>query len=357
MSFVTVEKNDPKALEYLKGSPDPSRIAIPVKGFRNSVQSDFFTFQLVDRASVTAPSSFVVFLHAIRLDLCGLALGPWALAALYLLFQDTRVDWFWLVGTGLLLLGLQSVAFLLNDISDHMRGLDWSSGQRGSQVLQKGWLKLVELESLSKIILAGSLLVGALLAVEHPLRGWVLGILALLLVSSFSFRKRGLKYLGLGDAVIFLGFGPLLMLGMFSKLDAWPWAFAVLVGGLCGWLAVLVFQLRQLETLFADGVIKTGTFISRLGFDRAKIFIIAEFVGFFLASAFAFEVLYGPWLDVFALFALLPPFYLVARRILKAPSPLSSSLNHIGRRGVGLHIYFVSVVVVLMLVEYVWMHR
>lgn len=354
MSFVTVEKNDPKALEYLQGSKDPAQIAIPVKGFRNSLESDFLTFQMVDRTSVNAPSPFLVFLHAIRMDLCGLALGPWALSALYILFQESRVDWVWLVGTGLLLLGLQSVAFLLNDISDHMRGLDWSSGQRGSQVLQKGWLKLVELEKLSKIILAGSLIVGGTLAVEHPLRGWVLGILALLLVSTFSFRKRGLKYLGLGDSLIFLGFGPLLMLGMFSKMQSWPWAFAVLAGSLCGWLAVLVFQLRQLETLFADGVIKTGTFISRLGFDRSKFFILAEFIGFLLFCTFSFEILFGPWLTTMAMVALVPPFYFVGLRLKRAPSPLSSSLRSIGRRGVGLHIYFVSVVLVLMLIEHLW---
>lgn len=353
-SFITFEKNDPKALEYLRGSEDPLRIAIPVKGFRNSLQSDFFTFQMLDRSQVNAPSGFTVFLQAIRMDLCGLALGPWALAALYLLFQEPRIDWLWLVGTGLLLMGLQSVAFLLNDISDHMRGLDWSSGQRGSQVLQKGWLKLIELEKLSKIILAGSLLVGATLAVEHPLRGWVLGILALLLVSTFSFRKRGLKYLGLGDALIFLGFGPLLMLGMFSKMEAWPWAFAVLIGSLCGWLAVLVFQLRQLETLFADGVIKTGTFISRLGFDRSQFFIQTEIVLFLLSCAFAFDILYGPGLTALAMLALLPPFYLVARRLRQAPSPLSSSLKNIGRRGVGLHIYFIVVVFALMWIEHLW---
>lgn len=346
--FVTLTRQDPDFTAYLHGPVGPHLRAIPVETFNPYSRKERVTFRVVDLRSFPRPRWWRVYWKAGRPELLGLSLGPAAVLLISTWMSARTVSWYSALDAFFVLFFIHVAACLFNDYRDHMRGADRANRRRGSQVIQKGW-------ATAKDVRMWAFVNGALafvLALPLVWNRWellVVGALAALGVSVFSWLPRTALKWGVGDLVIGLCFGPLLTLGFNDALaigaDRALWNPSVFLLGLAfGAMAVWTFQIRQLENLFRSGGENFRSFIGDFEFDRAQKVLLVESVILVVAQVgLAWLVSGGTWQGrgptslLFALTGALvafPPLVLCVRRIMAAASPLSSDLVALSRRAV-----------------------
>ncbi len=334
MKYITLNKDDPRLESYLLGTFDLNLRARLVPSLRQAELSrgegghPTLTFELTEKLKIQTPSFLKIFVKGARLDLLPLCLNPIISTCFVLSFHDQGFS-FLKVGYAIFaILFFHSAVFFLNDYSDHLRGIDAVSARRGSQIIEKGFITAQFAKSFGTLMIVTGFLVGIPLVMASTFYVWVLAPLAPLSILGFCHRYFGLKYHGVGDFLIFICFGPLLT-STFSLAIAGtapPEVFHL--GILWGWLAVVVFQFKSFENLFADGLVRSGTFLSRLGFDQAKSFLIFQLISFclvWISFAYWFQ---KPILWLAPVTVLIGFSFLVGQRIWRMRSPLSS--NRIG---------------------------
>lgn len=327
--FLTLAKDDPRSAGYSEGTFDKEFCALPVSSLSTqSTPRRFSTYHVLHRSQVRRPKWWIIGLRLVRAEFLPLTLFPLLQMLLLLHSEGKTIVIPAAIFATMTLLFLHGAAFMMNDVTDHEKGIDTSGGLRGSGVIRKGWLATYQVRRLSSLFFA----FGILSAI--PMTIWVKGLLpfglvGLLAIMAFTHRRLGLKYRGVGDSLVFLGFGPLLTLGT-GRVFAEVWSVEYLWAGVFwGSFAVFVFHCRQLESLFSDSMAKSGTFIARIGFDRAKRFLHLEAMGLsvvFLAFVNNKPGWFIAWIIVtFSLLFLL-------RSVRRARSSLSSQLQNLGRR-------------------------
>ncbi|MCB0386562.1 MAG: hypothetical protein KDD43_14310, partial [Bdellovibrionales bacterium] len=102
--------------------------------------------------------------------------------------------------------------------------------------------------------------------------------------------------------------------------------------------ASLCIQLRNMENLMADSQAKTGTLVSRLGFEKSKILIGGQFLLLLaLLGLYLFNRVDHPW-QALVFLPLLGSLFRFYRRIKSVRSPLSSNLIGIWQEGLAFHL-------------------
>lgn len=345
--FVTVARRDPEFSSYLEGRGPDGLLALPVESFAVNSPRERVTFVLEPTSANERPAWWRRFIHAGRFELLTLTLGPVLLAVAAAAGRRADLDW---LSVGFMLLSLIALhvsAFARNDYDDHRQGIDRIQRKRGSQVIQKGWLSAAEVRNLSRAALLVSVIAGLPVLHRSDVAVSLLAMIALAAVIGFSFSGRGFKYQGAGDIVVGLCMGPLLTLGVLQVLDPEQGLWSALLGVPLGLSAIIVFQLRQLETIMAERTARSGTLMSRLGFDRAKKWIEREFWLIPLVSALAL----WPWASKWYLVALLIVTFAgqapLSWRLRRARSPLSSDLVGLARRALYYHLGLAVILMIL----------
>ncbi len=331
MEFLTLKKDDLRLEGVLRGTFDPGLRALPVRSFRaaeiarDQGLSDDLTFRLVKVEAISRPPFVQVLLTATRPELWPLTMYPLLSALCLMLISGDQPSLSKAVLAIFAVISLHASVFLMNDSSDHLKGLDAVSENRGSQLIQKGYLTAGQALQWAYVFLGLGVCLGLPVVLTAPAVLWWLAPLAPLAIVGFSHRRFGLKYWGIGDGLIFLCFGPLLTAGFALAVGGvlHPWVFHL--GVIWGWMAVVVFHLRSFENLFADGLVRSGTFVSRLGFDRAKKFVAFQLLAFLIVWSSWFFELRSSWLWVPTVIYLGAVSYWHVGRILRMPSPLSST--------------------------------
>lgn len=324
--FVTLAKSDPEFTQYLMGTFSKTHRAIPVETYHGSTQREKVTFRIVDRSQVEAPYWLMAYIWSCRPGLLGLTLGP--AIAVWL----ARGESAWpVVGVCSLiaLFFLHTSVFLVNDVQDHLQGADRVNHQRGSQVIQKGWVRAVDMKrwALAHLVLAVLFAIPA-----FYFAGWPLVMLCLVASSLiFLFAKKiGLRQ-GLCDLMIFLLFGPLLTIGMGLATSGRAGIADIILGSAFGLLTSWVLELRQFEGLFRLNPQSSRTFLGFKSFDWAKgwcvwgalmVMIAEPVLGLAMRLPLVFFIL-APMVSI--------PLILTVRRFQSAASPLSSKLIHLSR--------------------------
>lgn len=344
--FVTLERKDPEFSRYLDGNGPGGLTALPVESYAVNSPRERVTFAL-EAVHKGRPYWLRRVLHACRFEILTLTLGPAALAITAAANWRTDLNWF---SVGFMLLSLVAIhasAFTQNDYDDHKQGIDRIQRRRGSQVIQRGWMSAAQVRRLSRTMLALSFLFSLPVLYWSDVAVTLLALIAVTAVIGFSFSGRGFKYQGVGDLVVGLCMGPLLTLGVLQVLVPEQGHWGMILGLPLGLAAVIAFQLRQLETIMAERSARSGTLISRLGFDRAKKWIEREFWLVPVVSVMAV----WPWVPKWGLVALFviafvgqAPLSLLLRR---AKSPLSSDLVGLGRRALYYHLGLVFLLMAL----------
>jgi len=188
----------------------------------------------------------------------------------------------WRPGVALLALAtaelLQIGSNLVNDAADFVRGADDARRVGPARAAQRGWLTPRQLGRAAALALAAATACGIALA---TIGGWpvlVGGALALLAAVGYTAGPAPLGYLGLGDLLVFVFFGPVAVIGTAAlQLGAVPLA-AVLASVPVGLLATAILVVNNLRDRHTDAEVGKRTFAVRFG-ERATRRLYAALVG------------------------------------------------------------------------------
>ncbi|PKN53978.1 MAG: 1,4-dihydroxy-2-naphthoate octaprenyltransferase [Deltaproteobacteria bacterium HGW-Deltaproteobacteria-14] len=165
-------------------------------------------------------------------------------------------------------LGLQIGSNLVNDAADFVRGADDARRLGPARAAQRGWLTPGQLALGAAIAFAIALLSGAWLA---TLGGWpvvVVGVVALLCAIGYTAGPAPLGYLGLGDVLVFVFFGPVAVVGTAWLQTGEVTLPAVLASIPVGLLTTAILVVNNLRDRFTDADAGKRTFAVRFG-ERA----------------------------------------------------------------------------------------
>lgn len=336
MEFITLTRDDPEFDSYLLGTFSKDHRALPVETYQPQTKRERVTFRVLPLEKVAPPQWWKSYLLATRPELWALTLGP-AMAA-WLNHKNSLGQWTqwpsWLALVGIFF--LHTAVFLLNDVEDHVRGFDRQNRQRGSRLIQKGWVRAIDMKRWVWVNAALAVVFGAPAFLNAPIAlAVVCGLAALSIV--FLARKIGVRQ-GLNDLAIYSLFGPLLTAGIsLASFGEWGARDATL-GLAFGSLTLWVFQLRHFENQFRSNPESARTFLGWRSFDEVR-WICAVEAGLILVL----QPLVAFALDVPIIFLALAPLVSVpliftVQRFFKAASPLSSSLVHTSKWALGSHL-------------------
>lgn len=329
MEFITLTKGDPEFEPFLLGTFAGDRRAIPVETFEGHNTGERVTFKIVALNQLDVPAWWRVYLKSCRPELASLTLGPAAAAWLNhpaALAQWTRwPSWFALIG----IFFLHTAAFLYNDYQDHMQGVDRLNRNRGSQVIQKGWVTAAALRRWAWVNAALALLFGLPAFFNAPLELSVVITLAGVALAVIS--QRWGRRQGLSDLALLLLFGPLLTCGVALASFARFTVSDIALGLALGCLTLWVFHVRQFGFLFRSKPESLRTFLGSLPFDRARFAVVAEAYAVLLLQTAVALWLRVPLFFLGLILLTVWPLNLTVLRLWRAGSPLSSTLVDVAK--------------------------
>lgn len=202
---------------------------------------------------------------------------------------------------------LQIVSNLANDYGDGVRGTDGVERCGPVRVLASGQVSPQQLRRAMMQVTAASLASGlALLALAlgSDVAAWLgfllLGALSVLAALGYTLGRRPYGYLGLGDAAVFVFFGPVAVLGtgwlMRPELTV-TGGWAALVAGL---LSMAVLNINNIRDMAGDRAAGKRTLALRLGLHRARawqgaVLALAVLAAERLMTGWGYLALAGLW--------------------------------------------------------------
>jgi len=227
---------------------------------------------------------------------------------------------------------------LFNDTHDYRRGVDRAGTLGGSGLLVSGQLSPSQTNRAAWLCFALAAALGAWFVV---LRGWPLaavGALGLLGGHAYTGRPVGYKYHALGDPLVFLLMGPLMVVGADLALTGvfhWTSVWAALPIGL---LVMSILHGNNLRDLADDRQSGFVTIAMLLG-PRAsrRWYAVIVFGAFVVVGALIGLRLLPPWCAVVALAAV--PALANVRRVLRSEAE-ADSLADIDMRSAQAHAAF-----------------
>lgn len=335
MEYITLTKGDPEFESYLLGTFSDEKRAIPVETFEGHHSGERVTFRIVSVKDLDVPSWWQVYFRSCRPELLPLTMGPamaaWLNHYAALALWTKWPSWFALIGVFF----LHTAAFLYNDFQDHIQGVDRLNRNRGSQVIQRGWVTAAALKKWSWVNAVLALVFGVPAFFNAPVDLFIVCLLSV--AALYVIGKNIGRRFGLCDLALWLVFGPLLTCGIALASFARFNMADLFLGCALGALTLWVFHLRQFEYLFRSRPEMFHTFIAYLPFDRARLLVAAE--GYLVLLL---QIGVGVWLRLplvviaFAFLAALP-LTTTTLRVWRAESPLASQLVKVSRAALASH--------------------
>tara|TARA_B100000508_G_scaffold85763_1_gene66707 strand:+ start:11666 stop:12562 length:897 start_codon:yes stop_codon:yes gene_type:complete len=229
-------------------------------------------------------------LHAARLrtlplSLSGIIVGSFAAYANG--FWDARIFTLAMLTT----LFLQVLSNFANDLGDSYKGADNAYRVGPERAIQSGQISQVAMGIAVVIMSLLSLgtaipliYIGTSEMLEEVLWTYVfLAIACVLAAITYTMGKKAYGYLGLGDLMVFIFFGLVSVLGVYTLYAK---TFDTSIIGLAltvGFLSVAVLNLNNMRDHENDANVGKNTLVVKIGFKNAKryhtIIVLAAFVG------------------------------------------------------------------------------
>jgi len=216
---------------------------------------------------------FAIYLKAFRLPFLTGSLMPVFMAAAYAYGQTRTFDFKAFLLTVLGVAALHSGGNLLNDYYDSL-GSDplnvrFTPFSGGSRVIQDGELSAATVRLLAYICLGVGVVCGA--GLIYLGKYWValIGLLGLGAAYLYSAAPVQLMSLGLGEATIFLAFGPILTWGAHYVLTDSLAPVGLALGLPLGFLITAILWINEFPDVEADAAAGKNQLVVRLGLKRA----------------------------------------------------------------------------------------
>ena len=209
-------------------------------------------------------------------------------------------------------IGFQVLSNLANDLGDGQKGTDNKNRVGPKRAIQSGTISVQEMKIGIIVCTLISLLSAALLIyVSAPnltqellLFYGVLAVLCVIAAITYTVGKNAYGYMGLGDIMVFVFFGLVSVLGVFS-LYGITFEWLVLFPALSiGFWSVAVLNLNNLRDHENDALSGKTTMIVKMGFQSGKnyhAFLILSGVASWFFTVFMFSYLTYNFLLIIAL--------------------------------------------------------
>jgi 1,4-dihydroxy-2-naphthoate octaprenyltransferase len=216
-------------------------------------------------------------------------------------------------------IGFQVLSNLANDLGDGQKGTDNKNRVGPKRAIQSGTISVKEMKTGIIICTLISLVSAALLIFvsasnltqELLLFYAVLALLCVIAAITYTVGKNAYGYRGLGDVMVFVFFGLVSVLGVFS-LYGITFEWLVLFPTLSiGFWSVAVLNLNNLRDHENDALSGKTTMVVKMGFQNGKnyhAFLILSGVASWAFSVFMFSYL---TFNFFILIAFIPAFGLL----------------------------------------------
>jgi len=233
--------------------------------------------------SLTQRSKISIWMQAVRTFSFTASLVPVSVGAILAFCDPVRARWefFPLVVLGSLL--LHAGTNLLNDYSDFEKGVDKEDTYGSSRVLVEGLLKPQEVFKGSIVFLALGFLAGLILVVFRGIPMLILGIIGLLGGYLYSGKPLAYKYKALGDMMVFILMGPLMVIGSYFALTGEFVARVFYVSLPVGFLVTAILHGNNLRDIAYDKRAHVKTLAGILGYGKAKMVYRALVIAAYLA--------------------------------------------------------------------------
>lgn len=161
---------------------------------------------------------------------------------------------------------------VINDYFDFVRGVDKDNTYNGSSgVLTKGLLRPPEVFVYGVSLFAAGVLLGLVLLYYHGLPMLLLGGAGLLGGYLYTGGPKGYKYLALGDVLVFLLMGPLMVVGSFYALTGGITPTVFLASLPVGSLVAAIMAVNNHRDAANDQEAEVRTLSNVIGFRASKI--------------------------------------------------------------------------------------
>jgi len=168
-------------------------------------------------------------------------------------------------------LSLQLLSNLANDLFDHLHGADTALRLGPPRATASGWVTPREMGWATTAMGAVAIAIGAALVAQA---GWpivVIGLSGVICAVAYTAGPRPLGYMGLGDPLVFLFFGPAAVCGTVFVLRASVSPAAWFASVPMGLLATAILVVNNLRDREEDARTGKRTLAVRLGEEGARL--------------------------------------------------------------------------------------
>lgn len=216
-------------------------------------------------------TKFSIFIQAIRIFSLTAAVIPVVTGSALALYYPGNVDWYLLPVIIICSLLYQSSTNMMNDYYDYKKGVDKPHTYGSSRVLVDHVLEPRQLIIMAFVVMVIGFLLGLTLVVVRGLPMLILGIIGALGGYFYSGYPKGYKYFALGDIMVFLLMGPLMVIGSYYALTGHYYADLWIVSLPIGALVLSILQSNNHRDIIDDSAAKIKTVSILLGHKISKI--------------------------------------------------------------------------------------
>ncbi len=212
-----------------------------------------------------------VWLQAVRAFSFPAAIVPVAVGAVLAVHSEGAVAWWLVPFIAVASVLMQAGTNLVSDFFDYGKGVDKDYTYGSSGVLTARLLTPAQVFVGGVVAFAIASCIGLLFI---ALRGWPimgLGVLGLLGGFFYTARPVGYKYLALGDALVFMLMGPLMVIGTYFVLTD-SYSHSVLIASLpVGCLVAAILHANNMRDIQHDRDAQVRTVANLLGHDLSRL--------------------------------------------------------------------------------------
>ncbi|MBN2512638.1 MAG: 1,4-dihydroxy-2-naphthoate octaprenyltransferase [Sedimentisphaerales bacterium] len=212
-----------------------------------------------------------IWLQAIRIFSLTASIIPVLLGAAWVLYEGTSADWRLMPLIVIASLAIHAATNLVSEYFDYIKNVDKDYTFGGSRVIVEGKLSAQQ-------TLLGGLFLFALTAaiglIFIYLRGWpilMLGLVGMLGGFFYTAVPVGYKYFGLGDLMVFVLMGPLMVIGSYFVLTGTYNHNVLLVSLPVGCLVAAILSGNNLRDILHDTQAGITTTAGLLGHHFARL--------------------------------------------------------------------------------------
>ena len=221
---------------------------------------------------VIAPkSTLAVWLQAVRAFSFPASIVPVAVGAALAAHFEGAVDWWLVPFVAVASVLMHAGTNLVSDYFDYIKGVDKHYTYGSSGVLTAGLLTPGQVLAGGFVVFGVACGIGLLFV---ALRGWpilALGVVGVLGGIFYTARPVGYKYFALGDALVFMLMGPLMVIGSYFVLTG-SYRHSVLIASLpVGCLVAAILHANNMRDIGHDREAHVRTGANLLGHDRARL--------------------------------------------------------------------------------------